>query len=284
MLHVRRHILPALLACFLQAGCTPPDAVRKFTATASESARALPPVFKDLPESCTRRQMAERPADEIADVSEEARTACKPLQDVEPKLTAAVKVLSNYLKALNQLASGSIVSFDKEIDGFASNLEGTGAFSDAQAKAAGGLAKFLANAAAGGFQRKKLAEALQNTDKDVKTLCDGLGAIISQDYERVLQNEEGALRSRYRDAIAGDTAHNSASALIIQEYWRRDLAGLDHKRTAAKNAVEMLNKIRDGHHSLAASSGQWNAKELVQAIEPYTDSMQRLFAEYGKVF
>jgi hypothetical protein len=268
----------------VEAGCTTPDAVRQFTATGKNAIASLPPIVKDLPEACVGRQMAERPVTEIADADSQAREACRSFYDLEPRLTGTLDVLANYLNALNELASDEVVTYDKQIEGFASNLKSGGAFSEAQAKAAGGLAKFLADAAASGYQRRKIIDTLKMADADLAVLCDGLSRIIGQDYVRVLENEENALRSRYRDAIQADATKNSAAALIVQEYWRRDLALLNQKKAAAQSAVGMLAKIRDGHRALAAQANQWSAKELVQTIAPYTGSIQSLLADYRKVF
>jgi hypothetical protein len=274
-----------LTACLLAlAGCAPPEAVREFTAVAKDAAIQFPPLVKDLAESCIRRQLASRPAGEIADVDEQARSACKSLSDLEPQLLATLRVLTNYLNALNELASDEVVTYDKQIDSLSSNMQSVGAFQEAHVKAAGGLAKFLANAATSGYQRKKLAEDLKAADVHVGVLCDGLGKIIREDYSRVLENEESALRSRYRDAIQADPAKNAAVALVLQEYWRRDLQTLNQKRAAARDFEEILVKIRDGHKVLAAQASHWNTSEVIRTIAPYTGSIQSLVGDYRKAF
>jgi hypothetical protein len=280
----RRLIVGLPVIAALLTGCTPPNAVRQFTAVARDAAAAFPPLVKDLSESCIRRQLAERPVDEIADVGDQARAECKNLSDLEPRLTGTVNVLVNYLNALNQLASDDIVTYDKQVDAFSSSLQSAGAFQETQVKAVGGLAKFLANAAASGYQRKKIIETLKGADADVSAVCDGLGRIVGEDYVRVLQNEQNALRSRYRDAIQADPTKSSSTALILQDYWRRDLSTLDQKRSAARDLKEILGKIRDGHKALAAQANHWTARDVIQAVEPYTGAIKSLVADYRKTF
>jgi hypothetical protein len=280
-----RNVTAGLLATVvLSTACAPPNAVREFTAVAKDAATRFPPLVKDLAESCIRRQLASRPADEIADVDDEARAACKDLLEPEPHLLGTLNVLVNYLNTLNQLASGAVVSYDKQIDAFASSVQAAGSFQETQVMAVRGLAKFLADAAAGGYRRKKTIGTLQAADTDVAALCDGLNRIVGEDYPRVLRNEENALRSRYRDAIQADPTKSLATALILQDSWRRDLESLNQKRSAARDFQEILRKIRDGHKVLAAQANHWSAREVIQTIQPYTDSIQSLLADYRKVF
>ena len=139
-------------------------------------------------------------------------------------------------------------------------------------------------AAAGGYQRKKLAEDLKGADAQVAVLCDALSKIAGEDYMRVLENEENALRSRYRDALPADTAKNPAVALLLQEYWRRDLNDLNRKRSAAHDVQTVLAKIRDCHKALAAQAGHWKAREVVEAVAPYTVSIQGLMTDFRAAF
>src|SRR6185369_3421671 len=124
---------------------------------------------------------------------------CKEDFDLAPTLLGAMNVLGNYFNALGQLASNNVVSYDKEIDGFASHLQAAAGFPAPATKAVQGLAKFLANAIAGGYQRKKLAEALKAADLDVTALTNALGHIVGTEYVRDLANEEDSLKNRYRD-------------------------------------------------------------------------------------
>ena len=110
---------------------------------ATDAAAQFPPLARDLTASCIRKHLADRPVNEIEDVSNEARSACKELSDLEPNLLGALNLLVNYLNSLNQLASGEITSYDKQIDGFAAKVQATGGFGDAPVSAIKGLAKFL---------------------------------------------------------------------------------------------------------------------------------------------
>src|SRR5262249_35471454 len=159
-------------------------------AVATDASQQFPPVVRDLTASCIRKQLADRPVDEIKDASGEARQACKEFSDLELSLLAALDVLINYLNALNQLASHEVVSYDNQIDGFAAKLQAAGRFGDGPVTAIKGLAKFLVDAAASGYQRKKLGSAIKVADADVATLTNALSTIVGGDYPRVLAVEE----------------------------------------------------------------------------------------------
>src|SRR5713226_5996251 len=115
---IGRLIAMLLPAAVLSSGCAVPNAVLQFTAIAKDAAAQFPPLVRDLTESCIRKQLADRPVDEIADVDAQARLECKNFSDLEPRLLGTLGVLVNYLNALYQLASGEIVTYDKAIDAF----------------------------------------------------------------------------------------------------------------------------------------------------------------------
>src|SRR5438309_375157 len=131
----RQRSLSLVLALTVwMTSCATPEAVRQFTATAKDSTALFPPVVRDITGSCIRTQMAERPLTEIADVGPQAMAACKPLADQEPNLLGALKVLTAYLTALNQLAGEGVASYDKEIDQFAAAIQSAGSFGAPQVK------------------------------------------------------------------------------------------------------------------------------------------------------
>jgi hypothetical protein len=273
-----------MAALLLLASCTVPLAVREFTKASSDAAAQLPPIARDMTQSCIRRQLASRPPGEIEDVTDAVRAECKDLADLEPRLLGTLNVLTNYFNALNQLASDEIVSYDKQIDEFATSLQAAGSFQAAQVQAVGGLAKFLADVAASGYQRRKLGEALRAADPHVATVTDGLSRIFGDDYLRVLGNEESALRSRYRDAMPADAEKDRAIAVMLQDAWRRDLVALNLKRQASRDARRILEKIRDGHRKLAQDAGHWNGREVFATLEPYAGSIASLTADFRKAF
>ena len=145
-----------------------------------------------------------------------------------------------------------------------------------------GLAKFLFDAAASGYQRKKLGSAIKAADADITTLTDALGKIIGVDYDRLLRNEEDTDRTRYRDALRGDS--NRTTQLLLQERWRQDLATVTSKRRAAQDYVAILAKIRDGHRQLAAQVDHWNAQQLVQILRPYAGAIKDLVMDFRTAY
>ena len=256
-------------------GCVMPEAVRQFTAAATAGSRQFRPLLRDLMASCIRKQLADRPPDEIADTSDEANKSCKEFSDLEPSVLGALDVLTNYLNALNQLASNEAVSYDKQIDDLAAKLQAAGRFGDGPTTAVKGLAKFLFDGAASGYQRKKLGSAIKAADADVATVTNALSTIVGEDYSRVLAVEEQSVLERFRQAIQADNNKNPALQLLLQDRWRESLEIFENKRRARRDFQEILSEIRDGHHQLATQVDHWTAKELHQALTPYTVSIQQ---------
>ena len=275
--HRRAGALAALL--LVLGGCTTPDAVRQFVTTARDATLRFSPFVQDIADSCVRRKLAERPVTEIADNAGLATGACREDFDLAPDLLGAMNVLAGYLNALNSLASNGTVSYDKEIDGFADKVQSTAKFPAPATDAVKGLAKFLFDAVAGGYQRRKLADALKKADPHVTVLTDTLGHIIGVEYIRDLDDEADSLKNRYIDAMRSNQ-HNDAVALLLQRQWMRDLAMLQKKRAAATDYQKVLEKVRDGHKQLASRASQWSEAELEKELGPYTAAIRKLVSSF----
>ena len=288
MTKMKRHRLgqvAILSISLLLSGCTTPEAVQKFTTLAADASAKVPIVFRDLSASCVRKELADRPAEEIEDIREKiATTTCKLSTEDETRLLGALSVLTGYMNALNQLASNDVVSYDTQIDSFASSVQSAGNFNDSQVTAVKGLAKFLADAAASGYQRKKLVSSIKSADKDVATLCKFLGDTIGIDYVRELNVEQESVRDRYKNAILADSPGNRGPNVLIQDRWRNDLQKFADRKRAAADAQNLLKEISDGHHVLAAQADHWSAKELYKDLGPYSASIQTLISDFQTAF
>jgi len=261
------------------ASCTTPDAVRQFVATARDATLQFSPFVRDIGASCVQRKLAERPVTEIEDATGPATAACKEDFDLEPDLLGSIKVLSSYFSALDCLASNETVSYDKEIDGFADKLQVAAKFPAPATDAVKGLAKFLADAVASGYQRKKLADALRAADPHVTALTNTLGRIVGVEYVRDLDNEEDSLKNRYIDAMRSDQ-HNDAVALLLQRQWTRDFEALQRKKSAAVDYQKVLDRVRDGHKQLAARASRWSGADLAKELGSYTASIKALVSSF----
>lgn len=261
------------------ASCATPDAVRQFVTAARDATSQFSPFVHDIADSCVRRKLAEQPVTKIEDTAGPTTASCKEDFDLVPDLLGSMNVLASYFNALNLLASNEAVSYDTEIDGFADKLQTAAKFPAPATDAVKGLAKFLADAIASGYQRKKLANALKAADPRVAALTNALGRIIGVEYVRDLDNEEDSLKNRYTDAMRS-YQHNDAVALLLQLQWKRDLEKLQKRRAAAVDYQKVLEKVRDGHKELASRSNQWSAAELAKELGSYTASIRALVSSF----
>jgi hypothetical protein len=274
-MQIRRCAAPVAALFLILASCATLDAVREFVTTARDATSQFSPFVRDIADSCVRRKLAERPAVEIEDASGPATAACKEDFELAPDLLGSMKVLSAYFNVLRHLASNQAVNYDKEIDGFADKLHASAKLPAPATDAVKGLAKFLADAIASRYQRKKLAEAFQAADPHVTALTNALGRIVGIEYVRDLANEEDSLKVRYTDAMRS-VRQNDAVALLLQRQWRRDLEILQQRKAAATNYQKALAEVRDGHRQLAARTTRLSGAELAKELAPYTASIQSL--------
>jgi hypothetical protein len=270
-------MVTALVLCM--TSCSTPDAAHQFLTSARDATSEFAPFVQDIAGSCVRRKLTDRPVTEIDDAAGTATAACREDLDLAPELLGAMKVLAGYFSALDSLASGEVVSYDKEIDGFADKLQAAGKFSTPATGAVKGLAKFLTSAATSGYQRRKLGSALTAADTHVTALTNALGQIIGVEYVRDLDNEEDSLKARYTDAMRSNQ-HDDAVALLLQRQWRRDLESLHKKKAAAADYQKALEKVRDGHKQLASAATKWSAAELAKELGSYTASIRSLVSSF----
>lgn len=273
-----------LAILLLATACTAPDDVRKFAALSAEATAQFPALANDLAGSCVRKQLADRPITEIEQTDDAARTACKEFFDLQPRLATALAVLTDYLNALHELASDRAVNFDAETGRAAQALQQTGVFGSAPADAVKSLAGFLAKAAGSRYQKRQLAEALKSTDADIDALTKALMTIVDQDYPRVLDNEQNALRERYRGFLVEDRTKNPVAILMVKDKWNTDLESLNRRRTAARDCREILRRIRDGHHALAEAAERKDEKAVAAATQPHLGPIRALLGNFQKAF
>ena len=262
------------------SSCATPDAVRDFAKSARDVTAQFSPFVQDIAGSCIRRKLADRKVTEIEDESGPATAACREDSDLAPDLLGSMDVLTKYLNALYRLASNETVQYDTEIDSFAGKIQASAKLPAPATEAVRGLAKFLADAAASRYQRKKLAEAVKAADRHVAALTSALGRIVGVEYFRDLRNEEASLLSRYSNAMRA-VDHNDGVALLLQLQWRRDFETLQKRKSAALAYQKALEKIRDSHKQLAEKSTQWSASELAKELGSYTASIQSLASSFS---
>lgn len=266
----RRFWLLAVAA--LLNGCVTPEAVREFAAVSKEASAQYPPIVKDLTGSCVRRHLADTPIGTLVDARESAREQCAAFAELETPLLAAGKALTAYLAALAELAKGDRPGYDDEIKSLTGNIRQAGGFGDAQIKAVNSLASLIARTATMTYQRKHLAADIGAADAGVATLTEALSDIAQREYGRLLTSEQNALLARYRKAADGE--QSKSALLYVEQQWASDLRRIAARRSAAESYVKILAKIRKGHHALAASSGNFNARELIPELKANADSIK----------
>lgn len=284
-IRIRRHGRFAVLVSLLlvgQVACSLPDDVRQFTGQSLEAALLVRPVMHDLPASCVRAKRADEEPGTFAVTADSAVDACADQTRLEPQLQAALQVLTNYLQALQQLASDDVVNFDPSVENAFTKVQAVGHWQGTSADAAQALAKFLAKAAAGNYRRRQLQADLIAADKDVATLTEALAAVVRTDYTLLLDRERDSTRDRYRLAARGDSSKNPAIAILLQDRWQQQQDEIAARRQKSLQAAAALDEIRSGHQALAAHASEWSEAGLRRSLQNHTLTLRRIIAELRK--
>lgn len=247
---------------------------------ATEEGAAL---FADIHGSCVRRHMAAAPVTatffpatlQIASPTAppEEIPQCAAFASEGEALQQASKVLSAYLRAMQQLASFNSISVSGPSGQTGSNLALVSGLNYTQMDSLSKLAAVLTEAFAGRYQQHDLDKVLSQTDASIAALTQGFEEVIAKDYEGLLREEQQTLPAQYQ-AIAD--VKNPATVLLLNRAFSDDLNELNRRKAAAGAYVEALQQIREGHHMLAQMTKGGKPKNLALVLQAYTDKITAL--------
>jgi len=261
-------------------GCVNLDAVRQFAKTSAATAD-YKQVVADYAESPVRAMRYVTP-DRVEKLKAQAALRAKQ----RPRLEAAQAVLVIYMSKLGDAAAGDLPKVDDEIDGFIKALE-TGKFvgdADGQignetATAAASLAKVVVRVLLDHWRQHEIAEVIQEVDPNIKAMVLGLKAVIETDFMQALDSEQEdvdvafALWLRATKSFDDPSGLPPPAKIILQER----LDAIERKREAAKKYVEALDKIGEGHASLANDKIKLDDEALKAQLKIYVTDLQTLY-------
>jgi len=272
-----------LLSLFGALSCTPPASIATFAESANAAIAQGPPVFADIYESCARRQAVEGRVAPNYRHADRGRTqnpakpsdssVCAAFVPEVKELEEVSSVLSAYFQAIQNLAAFDETSVSGEAEKTGEGISAAAIFSTNQADAVSKLSELITRALTDHYRRNKLKELLIAADPHVATVSQALDAIVSKDYDSLLEEEERAVNRRYQET---GVTNDAAIILLLNRAYREDNDALQRRRTAAKAYSTALRQARDGHHKLAAGVAQMNNKEISLALKPYIDQLRAL--------
>jgi hypothetical protein len=265
------------------AGCTTPESVTKFCATASTTLTAAGPVFSDMKQSCLREVNSRIPFGSFQ-LPVQDDPGCAMIGAQAEGAQAAAKILADYFNAINSVASFGAV---KTASSDAKDLNtktgpAVGADSPGQ-KALASIAMFLASTAASGYRQEALEKDLTGVSANISAVVDALVVIVQRIYiGEQLKSEEQKLRIRYEDFARGKSSPEVT--LMLDDRWHADEQALEAKRASAQSLVTALQALSKGFAELAANGHSLKAKDVPALLAPYETQLQALIPQVQKAF
>ena len=287
--YIRLRLLVVFLLPFVFPlnGCVSTSAVAEFAAVSKVAAEKFPEVAADFKASCKRRSRYESLRHSVYDLSTIQKYSdrqCADFKALEPYLIAANKVLMEYMETMGRLASDDVVTFDKNLNDLAANLNAVGNIEQSQINAVNGIIKVISRAAADGWRRKKLAEVIGNTNDDVHILIAALKIIVGSDYKQLLSNEELGMKDYYLGSIKDFKKQDPLTVVLVHERWDEAEDSLQAKRAGADAYVQILEKIARGHQRLYDNRNKLNSKETKIMVLGYAKELGPLVKDLRKAF
>jgi hypothetical protein len=219
----------------------------------------------DIYDSCIRRVRYIQMDDPVSnDARDEALKQCEELnKPASEQARDANRVMIDYMRAVGELASDNIVSFDDQFTKIEESLNnfsiptGSGtnvSLPEGFAKTGVKIANFIFSWAAKSYREGTLREAITCTDEPVQTYTSGLKYAFQEGYiNGLLQQELFRVNSYYNDYAALLRARKGTD----QEFRDLQKESFDaiqpvlQKRNAALSYIEIIDATANAHADLA---------------------------------
>jgi len=283
-MRIRASVLGCLLATFIVLySCASPKAIGDFADSAQKTLAGGPALFKDIHDSCIRRESARidnpllpvflPPGSKNAAPKEvPAAAACAPLEKQTAGLTKVSDVLIAYFKAMQKLAGFDVGPVTADNASAASSAATAAGLGLVQVDSASQLANLITRVLTEAHQRGKLLLYLRSAEPQVANITEGLDSVM-KNYLIFLDEEQQTVTARYQDVY---DLNNKPTLLLLNRAYTEDMAGIQHRREEAKAYQNALKDIREGDQKLLQDAQKLNPKELSAALQPYTSNLNGL--------
>jgi hypothetical protein len=262
--------------------CNDPDSIAKFCSSAVVTLRTGDALFDDMKASCVREAQTREAFDAFA-VADPDSAACESVGKQAEGLKAASKVVSDYFKALHDLAAFGTSKAGEDAKDLAAKASTQAKLGAAPQNALSSIAGFLTRAATSGYQQKHLTSDIVAVHEDIKAALEGLGEAAGVAYLQQLREEEKKTATRYKEFLA---EHKGAAELTLQldSRWQGDRARFAAKERAAVTYKAALATMGSANEELAAHARGLRAKDLPGLLSPYTAQLEGLAQTMQKAF
>ena len=283
-----------LLAVVL-VGCVNLDQVTALAKLAVEAKTSLPVIAADFKGSCDRQNLYVHlpPGPSPVSAPPKACVSGDDLDKLGNNLIAEQNILLDYFDALGELASSTSSGFQKSVGTLSSSFKDAGLSTAQQtmATSAGNLASAISDMALQGYRKRKIADIIGKTDKDVAILANGLADQVAPapdktpsatSYLSLLNNEGVLIDSYYSVPLAQDP--NSLAAIIVNRQWQSDVNQLNARKDAAQAYRKLMLSLATAHAKLTSDTkgGHFDIKQLGKDLGPDIEQMEKAIADLQK--
>jgi len=266
----------------LLVSCNTPDSVARFCSSAVSTLGSGDALFDDMKASCIREAQTRESFGTFA-LTDPDPAVCDDIGKQAEGLKAASKVLLDYFKALNDLASFGASKAGDDAKELVAKASAQSKLSADRQTAMASIAGFLTRVATSGYQQRQLADDVVRVHKDIQVSLDGLGEVVGVAYLHQLQNEEQKTATRYNEFLL---QHQGAAdaALILDARWQNDRANFAARQKAALAYKAALETLAKGNEELAAHARGFKAKDLAGLLSSYAAQLDSLAPAIRKAY
>lgn len=291
-------LVSQLICVLLLVGCANLQAIRQFaqSSTNAETYKTIVADFAEIPD----REKYYSPTEQ-----HDAYDAKKKRRDSEHEALLNIqRVIAEYMKALEELADDELVSFDKSVDSLTEGMKGLGVLNDSELQAFSSITKLLTRAMTDGYRQRQLKLIITKSNHHFKILIscqmkliniyiNNLSAektsidsyygdvIVSSMHQKEIKSKHSELKRdnkvkmsgrKYGDIIINEITnpYQVGILIIVRDNMNEKLDTISKKQANAKNYIDILKAISEGHQKLFDGRDDLKSSELLANIRGYS--------------
>ena len=182
-------------------------------------------------------------------------------------------VLVKYMEALAAVADDGVVDYKKQITEVSSAASGAKFVEKADADLISGALNLIAKLATDASRQKLLREMVTRSDPAIQNITQALSESVQTAYLGMLNNEgialEGFVKSPEIDKNPGSSR---LARLVLRDY----KSEIESRKKTVGTYVKALEKIAEGHATLAQHIGSFSSKEFITQMREFETELKEL--------
>lgn len=274
---MRSHVirLTSALVLTLLAGCANLAAIQEFGKLSADSA-GYTKLTEEYASSPSRRKQYTLSTEtkQREKLDEQGAQRQPQIQ----RLLLYHKTVSEYMKAVADLAADEATSFDEEIGGLADAAIKEKYIEEDKGKAVKSISSAIASALTDFYRQRKLKQVIDMANAPLQLVLGDMTTLVSA-YEESLRIEQ-ADAQRYFRALESTARHQDKQNAAAEQIWahmlERDVQMKDRVEAAAQYG-KVLQKIGEAHQKLYDNRDKVSDAEVQRQLRQYS---KQIYAAY----